>query len=83
MKKIIFYLFIFKITQINAQDIKGKVLKFSNQNNTKPLIGANVFWQNTNIGTITDKGQYTIPKAAKLPATLNVSYIGYSLRKKL
>ena len=33
--------------------------------------------------TITDsQGQYTIPKTTKLPATLNVGYIGYSLKKK-
>ena len=84
MKKIIFFICLFiKIIQINAQDIKGKVLEIDNQNNTKPLIGANVFWENTNIGTITDsQGQYTIPKTTELPATLNVGYIGYSLKKK-
>ena len=84
MKKIIFFICLFiKIIQINAQDIKGKVLEIDNQNKTKPLIGANVFWENTNIGTITDsQGQYTIPKTTKLPATLNVGYIGYSLKKK-
>ena len=72
-----------KIVQINAQDIKGKVLEIGNQNNTKPLIGANVFWENTKIGTITDsQGRYIIPKTTKLPAKLNVSYIGYSLKKK-
>ena len=72
-----------KIIQINAQDIKGKVLEIGNQNNTKPLIGASVFWENTNIGTLTDsQGRYTIPKATKLPATLNVSYIGYSIKEK-
>ena len=84
MKKIIFFICLFfKIIQINAQDIKGKVLEIGNQNNTKPLVGANVFWENTNIGTLTDsQGRYTIPKTTKLPATLNVSYIGYSLNKK-
>ena len=43
MKKIIFFIFLFiKIIKINAQDIKGKVLEIDNQNNTKPIIGANV-----------------------------------------
>ena len=64
MKKIIFFIcLLLKIIQINAQDIKGKVLEIDNQNNTKPLIGANVFWENTKIGTITDsQGRYIIPK---------------------
>ena len=36
MKKIIFFICLFfKIIQINAQDIKGKVLEIGNQNNTK------------------------------------------------
>ncbi len=84
MQKIIFLMcLLFAAMQINAQNIEGKVLEIKSKNKTLPLIGANVFWENTNVGTITDnQGRYTIPEPTNFPATLNVSYIGYSLKDK-
>ena len=84
MQKIIFLIcLLFAIMQIRAQNIEGKVLKINSKNKTLPLIGANVFWENTNVGTITDnQGRYSIPEPTNFPATLNVSYIGYSLKDK-
>ena len=84
MQKIIFLICLsFAIMQIRAQNIEGKVLKINSKNKTLPLIGANVFWENTNVGTITDnQGRYSIQEPTNFPATLNVSYIGYSLKDK-
>ena len=46
-------------------------------------MGANVFWEETNIGTITDiNGSYSIAEAISYPASLSVSYIGYTYVSK-
>ena len=66
--------------QAESQNINGKVLERISLNKFNPIIGANVYWENTNIGTVTDKnGLYSIQEAPSLPATLLVSFIGYEV----
>lgn len=62
----------------NAQEtIKGKVVDTNNQ----PLLGANVFWQNTSIGASTDvNGEFSISKTDETNSLL-VSYIGFKTQK--
>ena len=64
-------------TALNAQDkLKGHVLELNN-NKEIPLAGANVYWLNTSIGTITDeKGAFSIPYD-KSRTKLVISYIGF------
>ncbi|MDC1063517.1 TonB-dependent receptor [Flavobacteriales bacterium] len=66
--------------QAESQNINGKVLERISLDKFNPIIGANVYWENTNIGTVTDKnGLYSIQEAPSLPATLLVSFIGYEV----
>ncbi|MDA9634508.1 TonB-dependent receptor [bacterium] len=66
--------------QAKSQNISGKVLERISSDKFNPIIGANVYWENTNIGTVTDKnGLYSIEEAPSLPATLLVSFIGYEV----
>ena len=66
--------------QAESQNINGKVLERISSDKFNPIIGANVYWENTNIGTVTDKnGLYSIQEAPSLPATLLVSFIGYEV----
>ena len=66
--------------QAESQNINGKVLERISSDKFNPIIGANVYWENTNIGTVTDKnGLYSIEEAPSLPATLLVSFIGYEV----
>lgn len=66
--------------QAESQNISGKVLERISSDKFNPIIGANVYWENTNIGTVTDKnGLYSIQEAPSLPATLLVSFIGYEV----
>lgn len=84
MKKLIVFAFVFfAIINLKAQDqIKGKVLEISTDG-AIPIIGANVYWEGTSIGTATDvNGNYTIQEAPSYPATLNVSFVGYTLDSK-
>ena len=72
------------ISNISAQNINGRVLEIFEDNSKAPVAGANVFWEGTTIGTITDQnGYYSISGPDTLQeAVLNVSYVGYILHSK-
>ena len=66
-----------------SQNIQGKVLEIRKDSSFSPIFGANVYWEGTTVGTVTNfKGEYSIEEAPSLPATLNVSFVGYSLDSK-
>ena len=50
---------------LNAQNqIEGRVLELSQDGKSMPILGANVYWEETKIGTTTDvNGSYLINKA--------------------
>ena len=81
---IVFAIMLFATINLKAQDqIKGKVLEISNNGEVIPIIGANVYWEGTTIGTATDlSGRYSIQEAPSFPATLSVSFVGYTLDGK-
>ena len=63
-----------------GQSIDGRVLEETSSGKIVPIIGANVYWENTTIGTVTDKnGYYSIQEAPSMPANLLVSFIGYKV----
>ena len=84
MKKILFFITILVINlNLNAQDIIGKVLELNSDGSISPIFGANVYWEETNVGTTTDaNGNYTINEATSFPASLSVSYVGYTYDSK-
>jgi hypothetical protein len=68
---------------LNAQDIIGKVLELNSDGSISPIFGANVYWEETTVGTTTDaNGNYTINEATSFPASLSVSYVGYTYDSK-
>tara|TARA_B100001029_G_C15057307_1_gene455415 strand:- start:27 stop:2252 length:2226 start_codon:yes stop_codon:yes gene_type:complete len=82
-KVIITILLICNIFSITAQNIEGLVLSKAENGTTAPIIGANVYWEGTTVGTATDiNGKYSISQAPSFPATLNVSYVGHTLESK-
>ena len=84
MKKILFFITILVINlNLNAQDIIGKVLELNSDGSISPIFGANVYWEETTVGTTTDaNGNYTISEATSFPASLSVSYVGYTYDSK-
>lgn len=61
---------------VHAQ-IKGLVQEKTDNGNA-PLVGANVFWLQSNIGTTTNtKGEFEISNPDVFPAKLVFSYVGY------
>ena len=77
-KKIMYLLLLVSsITQAQNEVIKGKIV----DENNVTLLGANVYWLNTNIGVVTnEEGEFTIKKSQET-TSLVVSYIGYNTKK--
>ncbi|MBK7630860.1 MAG: TonB-dependent receptor [Ignavibacteriales bacterium] len=79
MKLIIYSLFIllFSFAGI-AQNLKGIVYELDDKNEKVPLIGTNVFWEGTQIGTTTNlDGVFNLMKIKSDHLHLIISYIGY------
>jgi len=76
--KILIYLII-QIIFINhlSGQISGRVTDINSNNDTLPLIGANVYYLNTTIGTITDNSGFFILPEAKGNNKIVFSFIGY------
>ncbi|VXB07090.1 TonB-dependent receptor [Flavobacterium sp. 9AF] len=76
-KNIVLWLLFFTSIVSAQEEIKGKIVDENNQ----PLLGANVFWQNTATGTTSDiDGNFTLKKSDE-STNLVVSYIGYKTKK--
>ena len=79
MRLVIFSLFAFALSlQTYAQSLKGYVYELDERKQNIPLIGTNLYWQGTQIGTTTDEnGFFELKKVDSDPLSLIVSYIGY------
>ena len=61
-----------------AQNTKGIILEIAKDGSEVPIFGANIYWENTNVGTISDEdGSFSIETYPS--KILNVSYVGYSI----
>ena len=75
-KHILLLLILFSLKPYAQENLDGRVLA-KEAGETIPLIGANVFWLNTQIGTITDEeGKFSLPYLGT-EELLVMSYIGF------
>ena len=75
--KIIFIIFVFLPILLFAQDTMKGMITVQEDGKTNGLMGATVYWLNTNIGTTTnDNGWFTIAYKSEYKKLL-ISYIGY------
>ena len=76
--KNLFIILFFMPALFFAQDkIKGMVMEPSPQGKYLPLPGANVIWEGTSVGTITDiDGNFTLPYESSYKRLI-ISYVGY------
>lgn len=79
MNKSLFLLFSLLIVfKSYSQDIIGYVYEINQNGEKTPLIGANIYWEDTQIGTTSNsEGFFQIKSTGDFPKTLIVSYIGY------
>jgi outer membrane receptor for ferrienterochelin and colicins len=78
--KIVFYFLFALMISIStfAQSLTGIVYEINDKNEKVPLIGTNVFWKETQIGTTTDaNGVFILRKVDGESMNLIISYIGY------
>lgn len=77
MKYLLFILILTPLVSISQNKIEGILLEKNENNETIGLAGANVFWLNASVGTITDlDGSFTIPYKKEYKK-LVLSYVGY------
>lgn len=76
--KILFLLLSLLFINIKAQEITGYVFELNKNGEKIPLISANIYWKNTQVGTTSDsEGFFKIKNPFQFPNTLIISYIGY------
>lgn len=77
MKNLFILLFWLPSIVIAQDTIEGKVIEANSENKTIPVVGANIYWLNTTIGTFTDEnGKFSIPYESTYKL-LVISYVGF------
>ncbi|MBD0822864.1 TonB-dependent receptor [Aestuariibaculum marinum] len=77
MKKYIYILVCLPFMAWSQQVLKGHIYEANQTNKNYPLVGANVYWLNTEIGAVTDlDGSFSIPYQSNYK-NLIISYVGY------
>ena len=80
--KNLFILLYFIPTLLFAQDkIKGNIFEISLEGIELPLFGANIIWEGSSVGTVSDQdGNFLLPYD-KSYKTLAISYVGFATKK--
>ena len=83
MKRIILYIILFLIpSHLLSQDLEGRVVEIKD-GNEKPIAQANIVWEGTNIGSVSnDNGYYKIKFPDNYPSTLIATFVGYKTYKQ-
>jgi outer membrane receptor for ferrienterochelin and colicins len=77
MKKYILLIMILPFTLLSQEMLEGRIEDAGAKNEPKGLFGANVYWLDTTLGTVTDiDGKFSIPYKNNY-TKLVVSYVGY------
>lgn len=77
MKKINLLFLVVPFFLFAQKNLEGVILEKTTNNKQRPLLGANINWINTNIGTVTDyNGEFKIPYS-KTHTHLVISYVGF------
>lgn len=77
MGKLLILFMLLPFVKASGQILKGTVYEDSKQEEPMPLVGVNVYWANTQKGTITDRHGHFELKKEDSSALLVLSYIGY------
>ncbi|GIV33168.1 MAG: TonB-dependent receptor [Chitinophagales bacterium] len=72
------FLMLFAVGPLSAQDtLKGIVAEENHKGHLNPLVGVNVYWPGTSIGTVTDSNGIFTVECLHETHPLVVSYVGY------
>ncbi|MFD0835243.1 TonB-dependent receptor domain-containing protein [Mariniflexile aquimaris] len=77
MKNLLYILLMLPAVYFSQEKITGMIMEANEQNEHRGLAGANVYWLNTSIGTVTDiDGKFSL-SYAKERTKLVISYVGF------
>ena len=77
MKNLLYIVLLLPFITFSQDNLSGVIMEASNTNEKIPLLGANVYWLNTTIGTTTDfDGKFSIPYKKEYNKLI-ISYVGY------
>ena len=77
MKHLIYFILWFPLLAFSQSNVEGVVIDAGETQKAVPVVGANVYWLNTTVGTITDiNGKFSIPFETSYKK-LVISYVGY------
>ncbi|RKE98255.1 TonB-dependent receptor [Ichthyenterobacterium magnum] len=77
MKHFIYFILWFPLLAFSQSNVEGVVIDAGETQKVVPVVGANVYWLNTTVGTITDiNGKFSIPFETSYKK-LVISYVGY------
>ena len=79
MKLIIFTILILLVNQVGiTQDLTGTVYEVDEHEHKTPLVGTNIYWAGTQVGTTSDnEGNFKLARVKGDSLKLVISYIGY------
>ncbi|WP_115462126.1 TonB-dependent receptor [Winogradskyella aurantiaca] len=76
MKYLIAFIFLIPLSVLAQDTLKGEILELVDGKEV-PLAGANVYWQNSSVGTMTEAdGKFSIPYTGEY-SQLVISYVGF------
>ncbi|GGG32450.1 TonB-dependent receptor [Bizionia arctica] len=77
MKKIVFLIALLPLFSFSQETLKGMIMEVNEQNKHTPITGANVYWLDTTVGSVTDfDGKFTLPYKIEYKKIV-ISYVGY------
>ncbi|WP_044402889.1 TonB-dependent siderophore receptor [Lacinutrix sp. Hel_I_90] len=77
MKKLLIIFVLLPVFMFSQNEVSGIITELDSSNEISALVGANVYWLNTNVGTVTDfNGKFSL-EYKNAYSKLIVSYVGY------
>src|SRR5690606_22542695 len=77
MKNILYILLLIPALTFSQDQLSGMIMEANAENKHEPLAGANVYWLDTTVGSVTDiDGKFTIPYKQEY-TKLVVSFVGF------
>lgn len=77
MKWLVCVILMFPMSLLGQDTLVGKIMEANSENNEIGLAGANVYWLNTSIGTVTNiDGNFSLPYSKEY-TKLVISYVGF------
>jgi len=78
INRLVILVFISIQTQLFAQSLTGTVFEMNEKGEHSPLVGANIYWVESSVGTNSDsKGNFRIDKPNQENPQLIISFVGY------